>query len=122
MISQDLAPRGSEKVAGRTWDLPTEVRSSPLLGVAESCAALSPFRLSSVSQAGTSSGGGIQGGSHTMPRAAHESEREFLGQVALFSRQLLLGGRGRILALGSPLPHLAPLERVLTRGPGKAVR
>lgn len=30
-----------------------------------------------------------------------DSEREFLSQVALFSRQLLLGGHGRILALDS---------------------
>lgn len=57
-----------------------------LLGRAERWATLSPF------QAGTSSGGSIQGDSHKPQRTAPKYEREFLGQVATLSWQLLLGG------------------------------
>ena len=43
-----------------------------------------------------------------MQRAAHEHEREFLGQVAPFTCQLLLERHGSILALDTTLPQLAP--------------
>lgn len=117
MVSEALAPLCFEKEAGHTWDLPTGGAVLAASGsVAASRAALSPCHLSSVSQAGTSSGGGAREGSRTMQGAARESEREFLGQVALFSRQYLLGGHSGVLALDSTLPHLVSLERVLTPG------